>query len=85
MVRVHGDTSDRATAWRIRDALAAHPLLGGGAAQIRIIATREGIVLEGWTLDEDVRQLAVRMAHRAAGRRAVQLRLHVTRCRPVEA
>ncbi len=83
MVRVHGDTSDRATAWRIRDALAAHPLLGGGARRSR--HHREGIVLEGWTLDEDVRQLAIRMAHRAAGRRAVQLRLHVTRCRPVKA
>lgn len=85
MVTVHGDTSDWAMAWRIRDAMAAHPLLGGAAAQIRVIATRDGIVLEGWTLDEEVRSLAGRMAHRAAGRRLVQLKLSATRCRPVQA
>jgi len=85
MVSVHSDTSDRAMAWRIRDAMAAHPLLGGAAAQIRVTATRDGIVLEGWTLDEEVRGLAVRMAQRAAGRRSVQWRLNVARCRAVEA
>ena len=84
MVSVHGDTSDRITAWRIRDALAAHPLLGGAAAQIRVIATHDGIVLEGWALDEEVRALAVKMALRAAGRRSVQLRLTVAGCRPVK-
>lgn len=84
MVSVHSNTSDRAMAWRIRDVMAAHPLLGGAAAQIHVTATRDGIVLEGWALDEEVRSLAGRMAHRAAGRRSVQLKLKVTRCRPVK-
>ncbi len=84
MVSVQPNTSDRVTAWRIRDALAAHPLLGGAAAQIRITATHDGISLEGWVLDEDVRTLAAKMALRAAGRRSVQFRLAVKPCRSFE-
>jgi hypothetical protein len=63
------------TAWRVRDALASHPLLGGATAQITVIAGPHCVVLEGWTVDEQVKQLAIRLARRAAGRCAVQMRL----------
>lgn len=80
MVRVHVTTTDLVTAWRVRDALAAHPLLGGATAQIHVIATTQGIVLDGWALNEQTVQLAVRLACRAAGQRAVQPRLLT--CKP---
>jgi delta 1-pyrroline-5-carboxylate dehydrogenase len=80
MVKVHVTTTDPVTAWRVRDALAAHPLLGGATAQIHVIATTQGILLDGWALDEQTVQLAVRLACRAAGQRAVQPRLHT--CKP---
>lgn len=76
MVQIEIGSRDPAVAWRVRDALAAHPLLGGATAQIRIIASRDLVILEGWALDETVRALALRLAQRAAGRRAVQTRLH---------
>lgn len=76
MVRVSHGTADRITAWRVRDALACHPLLGGATAQISIQADFESVTLEGWTLDDRVQQLAIRLAMRAAGRRAVQTHLH---------
>jgi hypothetical protein len=75
MVQIETTSGDLAVAWRVRDALAAHPLLGGATAQIRIIAGRDLIVLEGWAFDEAVSALAMRLAQRAAGRRFVQLRL----------
>ncbi len=75
MVKVHQHTTDRVIAWRVRDALAAHPLLGGATAQIQVIASYEGVILDGWVLDEHVVQLAMRLAHQAAGKRCVQLRL----------
>ena len=75
MVKVHHHTTDRVTAWRVRDALAAHPLLGGATAQIQIIASYEGVILDGWVLDEKIVQLAVRLARRAAGKRCIQPRL----------
>jgi hypothetical protein len=76
MVRVVANTADPCTAWRVRDALAAHPLLGGATAHITISATLTGVLLEGWTVDEEVLRLAQRLAQRAAGRQMVEIRLH---------
>jgi hypothetical protein len=76
MVKVHISTTDHVAAWRVRDALAAHPLLGGATAQISVIAHCHGIVLDGWALDDRAVKLAVRLAHGAAGHRGVQPRLH---------
>jgi hypothetical protein len=75
MVRVAINAADPDTAWRVRDALASHPLLGGATAQITVIASHHCVILEGWTVDEQVKQLAIRLAKRAAGRCVVQLRL----------
>jgi len=75
MVKVHQHTTDQVVAWRVRDALAAHPFLGGATAQIQVIASYEGVILDGWVVDEHIMQLAVRLAHRAAGKRCVQHRL----------
>lgn len=71
MVKVSQNTTDQIVAWRVRDALAAHPLLGGATAQIHVIADYEEIMLVGWAVDEAVIQLAVRLAQRIAGKRAV--------------
>ncbi len=79
MVTVDQHTTDQIVGWRVRDALAAHPLLGGATAQIHIIAGYECIVLSGWALDEGVIQLAERMTRRVAGKRSVQANL--LRCR----
>jgi hypothetical protein len=79
MVRVSRIASDQATAWRIRDALAIHPLLGGATAQINIIANYEAVILEGWTIDEELIGLAIRLALPAAGHRTVQPQLRVQR------
>lgn len=75
MVRVAINAADPDTAWRVRDALASHPLLGGATAQITVVANHHSVVLEGWTVDDQVRQLAIRLARRAAGRCVVQMRL----------
>ena len=75
MVRVDQNTTDRIVAWRVRDALAAHPLLGGHMAQITVIASYEGVVLDGWAHDEEVRRLAETLARRAAGARSIQTNL----------
>jgi len=83
MVRVQQGTIDKATAWRIRDALASHPLLGGCTAQINIVAGADGVVLTGWTSDDELKQVASRLALRAAGKRPVQLALQTTRCEVV--
>ncbi|RIK55393.1 MAG: hypothetical protein DCC57_05445 [Chloroflexi bacterium] len=80
MVRVSQGAADRATAWRVRDALAAHPLLGGSTAQISIQANFEAVTLDGWALDDQVQQLALRLAVRAAGRYPVHMQLRVRRC-----
>ena len=80
MVRVATHTSDSSTAWRIRDSLAAHPLLGGGSADICVAANRSGVVLEGWAIDREVNELALKMALRAAGRQAVSTHLTVRSC-----
>ena len=45
MVRVHTETSDKITAWRVRDRLAVHPLLGGAAVQIDVHADHESVVM----------------------------------------
>ncbi len=79
MVKVDQNTTDQIVAWRVRDALAAHPLLGGATAQIHIIANYECIVLRGWAVDEGVIQLAVRLTRRVAGKRSVEA--HLQRCR----
>ena len=75
MVRVARGVSDPSTAWRVRDALACHPLLGGATAQLEISASSEMVILEGWTLDATVERLAVHLARRAAGRRPVSVRI----------
>jgi len=77
MVRVSRSASDPITAWRVRDALAAHPLLGGATAQISVMASYETVILEGWTRDEKLQQVATRLALRAAGRRPVQTHLRI--------
>ena len=71
MVRVAAATSDHITAWRIRDSLASHPMLGGGTANIRVHADHNHVVLDGWAMDAAVRELAMKIAARSAGRRAV--------------
>jgi osmotically-inducible protein OsmY len=78
MICVSPSTIDKATAWRVRDAMARHPLLGGAIVQIQINACREVVTLEGWVLDEGLQQLATRIAVRAAGSKPVaeQLRIH---------
>jgi len=75
MVRVAVNAADPNTAWRVRDALASHPLLGGATAQITVVASQHCVVLEGWTVDDQVKQLAGRLARRAAGRCVLQLHL----------
>lgn len=79
MVKVHHNTTDQIVAWRVRDVLAAHPLLGGATAQMHIIAGYEEIVLVGWAVDEAVVQLAIRLTKRVAGKRAVQCDLQICR------
>jgi hypothetical protein len=76
MVRVAINGINPDMAWRVRDALASHPLLGGATAQITVIASHHGVILEGWTVDDQIKQLAMRLARRAAGRCVVQMRLH---------
>ncbi|MEX1018697.1 MAG: BON domain-containing protein [Litorilinea sp.] len=75
MVRVSTIASDPVTAWRIRDAMAAHPLLGGAAAQIDVCAGHECVILEGWTLDEGLIEVAGRLAKQVAGKRSVDNRI----------
>ena len=55
-------------------------LLGGRAANIRVVADHSGVVLEEWAVDNAVYDLALRMALRAAGRRAVSTQLTVRDC-----
>ena len=81
MVRVAATTSDPRTAWRVRDTLAAHPMLGGGMANIRVAVDHSRVVLEGWTMDAGIYDLAIRLAARSAGHRAVAARLTVENCR----
>ena len=80
MIRVSPSTIDQAMAWRVRDALARHPLLGGAITQIQIKACREAVTLEGWVLDEGLQELAKRIAAREAGSRPVAEQLNVRRC-----
>lgn len=79
MIRVSPSTIDHATAWRVRDALARHPLLGGAIVQIQISACRDAVTLEGWVLDEGLQQLATHIAVRAAGSRPVAEQLRIRR------
>ena len=79
MVKVDCQTTDQIVAWRVRDALAAHPLLGGATAQIHIIGGYDEIILEGWAADEQVIHLATQLTRRAAGRRTVAPRLKLNR------
>ena len=80
MVRVHHATTDKFAAWRVRDALACHPLLGGAMAQISVAAGPEGIILRGWIADDALTEAAVRLTVRAVGRRPVHVELHEGRC-----
>jgi hypothetical protein len=75
MVRIHHSTTDKAAAWRVRDSLAAHPLLGGAMAQISVTAANDHIMLTGWIADDHLKQIAVRLSTRAAGRRPIYVEL----------
>ena len=77
MVRVFPTTHNKALAWRVRDALARHPLLGGGMAHIEIDAQVEVVILQGWVMDAKLGHTALQLARRAAGSRPVQTRLVV--------
>ena len=77
MVRVDLMATDKITAWRIRDAMANHPLLGGCTAQISIDAGREYVTLSGWASDQGLSEIAGRLAQNAAGRRLVSIDLRV--------
>jgi hypothetical protein len=79
MVKVHHHTTDQIVAWRVRDALAAHPLLGGATAQIHIIASYEEVILVGWAVDDTVIQLALRLTRQVAWKRSVQEELQICR------
>lgn len=79
MIRVSPSTIDKATAWRVRDAMARHPLLGGTIVQIQVNACREVVTLEGWVLDEGLQQLAIGIAMRAAGSKPVAEQLQIRR------
>ncbi len=81
VVTIHrGPTTEEALAWRVRDALAAHPMLSGPTARIRVGVDRDGVTLSGWIADSELGQTAVRLAMRAAGRRAVYVQLRTDRC-----
>lgn len=75
MVRVHALTTDKITAWRIRDSLAGHPLLGSVAAQIDVQADHEAVTLTGWAADEGLLRLVKQLALSAAGRRSVSMQI----------
>ena len=79
MVKVDQKTTDLIAGWRIRDALAAHPLLGGPTADIHILADYDDVLLTGWALDERVIRLAIHLARRAAGKRTIQPSLRTDR------
>jgi hypothetical protein len=79
MIRVHRTTTDPITAWRVRDALAEHPLLAGCAAQIHVTAGAQGVILDGWALDMYMVEVAIRLARRAAGHRVVRPKLRPNR------
>lgn len=78
MVRVSKSTTDITTAWRIRDTMAAHPLLGGATAQIEVLARHDCVIIEGWTLDEGLIETAGRLARRVAGKRTVDNQIRAT-------
>jgi osmotically-inducible protein OsmY len=84
MVRVSAVTTDSVTAWRIRDALAAYPLLGGATAQIYVAASYDCVILEGWALDDALRKVAVRLAKQVAGNRPVDSRIRTKRYTSVQ-
>ena len=75
MIQVAPTASDLAMAWRVRDLLAQHPLLGGSGTRLTISACRASVVVEGWAADEDLVQHIRRTAHRAAGARPVLFRV----------
>ena len=78
MVRVDQATVDKKTAWRIRDALASHPLLGGCTARIDIVVSADDVLLTGWVSDEKLTQTVSRLAVRAAGKRPVLIQLQTS-------
>lgn len=84
MVRIDHSTTDTIVGWRVRDALAAHPLLGGHMARIKVVASYEGVILEGWVHDDHVMHLAVKLARRAAGSRSIQANLQSGCCKQGE-
>lgn len=79
MIQVSSSSREMAIAWRVRDALARHPLLGGATADIQIEMCSHVVVLEGWVLDEGLSDLVHRLASRAAGQRPIRTSLRVRR------
>lgn len=55
--------------------MATHPLLGGATAQIDVIVAYECVILEGWTLDEGLIDVAGRIARRVVGNRSLENRI----------
>ena len=89
MVKVAKTATNKIIAWRVRDAMARHPSLNSATACIVVhtgpsAAGPNSVQLEGWTLDDRVRQLAISLAVRAAGCHPVQSRLHTERARLME-
>jgi osmotically-inducible protein OsmY len=56
-------------------------MLGGGTANIRIVADHSRVVLQGWVMDAAIHDLAVKLASRTAGRRSVSTQVTVENCR----
>ena len=75
MVKVSQQTKDHATAWRVRDAMARHPLLGGCAVRILVCGERRHVTLNGWAGDRRLAELALHLARRAAGNSSVSSEL----------
>lgn len=73
MVTVHCRTTDTITAWRVRDALACHPLLGGATADIAIEATHAHVTIHGWIAKQELTMVVNRLARQSAGRRTVEV------------
>ncbi|MEZ4708416.1 MAG: hypothetical protein R3A44_14485 [Caldilineaceae bacterium] len=70
MVKVSNKATEKMVAWRVRDAMARHPSLNSASAQIDVRTERNElgqlvVVLRGWTLDEQLHRLALRLAARA--------------------
>lgn len=86
MVKVSNKAREKIVAWRVRDAMARHPSLNSASAQIDVLTEWNEmgqlvVVLQGWTLDEQLHCLASRLAGSATSC-PVQLKLHTAKKSP---